>query len=469
MSHEIRTPINGVLGMLQLLQKENLNDAQSRLAGFAKASAETLLSLINDILDLSKIEAGKVDLEPITFDLVTLLEEVTVSFAQLESSNHVVMILDTHSIEQRLIVSDPGRLRQVLNNLISNALKFTEEGEIEIRAQIANNAFGTELMISVRDTGIGMSEAQLPRLFDNFTQADESTTRKYGGTGLGLPIAKQLCTLLGGRLSATSKLGYGSVFSASFQIELAPGPSTYSAPAVQGLKVLLYDPCVAASRITKTYLEHWGAAVTPIRSELKFFQLLSAELFDVVIYCGTSGMADNMIKPAQLILSQPTSHLKARQLQKPITASALTRALTKVEEVSETRTSSSTEPKPFKLLLVEDNFINTEVALGMLEDCGYHEIETAENGQQAIDLLKAGQYDLVLMDCQMPVLDGYEATRQIRAGKAGDQHKVPVIAMTANAMQGDREKCLAVGMDDYIPKPIDPNKLEKTLQLWLTN
>ena len=477
MSHELRTPINGILGMLTLLSKEKLNDAQQKLADHAKSSAVVLLELVNDILDFSKIEAGKLDLEPIAFNVIELLEEVIETFAYQKKAQQIELILDTRKIEQPNIVADPGRLRQILNNLISNAMKFTQDGEIEVQAQLLGTGAKQELLISVRDTGIGISAEQLPRLFDIFTQADQSTTRKYGGTGLGLSIARQLCELLGGSISATSRPDVGSVFSFSITVEVQDLQPTQNLPDLLGQTALIYDPNRAAAKAIMVYLRHWGCKARFASSKRQLLEDLQHNFFDIVI-CGDDLVEISSIhKPGILLVSGISGVPQARPFRKPITASRLCAALTKAAEpviTAPLASMKSIEPSSgkqqlshYRLLLVEDNFINTEVALGILEDYGYDNVELAENGQEALDRLRSEHYDLVLMDCQMPIIDGYEATRLIRSGEAGDLSTLPIIAMTANAMQGDREKCLAVGMNDYIAKPIDPDKLERTLHNWL--
>ncbi len=457
MSHEIRTPINGVLGMLTLLLKDNLTEPQQRLATHAKTSAESLLLVVNDVLDFSKIEAGKMDLEKVLFNVEDLLEELVESFACLETNQHLSLVLDTSEIDSPHVTADPGKLRQVLNNLISNACKFTESGGIIIKAKTSAKRTGHKLYISVQDTGIGISTEQLPRLFDAFTQADESTTRKYGGTGLGLSIARELCELAGGGIDVESIPGQGSNF--IINIPVGIDESNPTSPLIKPGSALVFEPDSATEQVIFAYLRKWGISVQIVANQNAFERLLAEQKPDLAI-CGSKLTPGNKKVEVHLLNQSP------KHIAKPITASKL-RKFWFLEEADDRPAPEPTLRKDHHLLLVEDNFINTEVALGILADYGFENVEHAENGEQALNCLKTGEFDLVLMDCQMPVLDGYETTRQIRAGHAGSQADIPIVAMTANAMQGDREKCLAAGMNDYISKPIDPDTLATTIEHWL--
>lgn len=467
MSHEIRTPINGVLGMLTLLQKDNLNESQQRLAAHAKSSATSLLDLVNDVLDFSKIEAGKMDLEFIEFDIVILLEEVVESFACIESNHHLEILLDTSDIQNGKIVSDPARIRQILNNLLSNALKFTEQGEVIVKAKLQKQTRFAQLSISIKDSGIGIEAHKLPGLFTMFTQADGSTTRKYGGTGLGLSIVKNLCELMEGNLVATSKPGVGSKFSFDLQVEVITNEEPLFT-SLQSKTVLVYDANPNTQKAITKYLSSWGAKVTSATNKQQFSNRLTSLQPDIAI----SSERVTQIDASTLFIqsTKPTSEIfQTPVILKPISASKLKQAIfdQPADKQDTANVSAETQQKPFRLLLVEDNLINTEVALGILEEYGYDDVEHAEHGQQAIELLQQGEFDLVLMDCQMPTLDGYETTKKIRAGLAGCISDIPIIAMTANAMTGDKEKCLSFGMDDYISKPIDPDKLASSLSQWL--
>lgn len=369
MSHEIRTPMNGVLGMLNLLLREPLSDKAKRYATVSKHSAASMLSLINDILDFSKIEAGKLDIECVDFNLAILAEEVLLPFQYRDDSKNIQILLDKTDLKYPWVKGDPLRIRQVINNLLGNAIKFTESGTVSLRIsvdKIVNE--GLVLRGSVIDTGIGIAEQKLEALFDAFSQADASTTRKYGGTGLGLSIVRKLCELMGGSVSVTSCLGEGSQF--DFYIPLLEGAQ----PNLE----------------TNTKLQN-GLGVS--------------------LNC--------------------------------------------------------------RVLLVEDNAVNREIAVGLLEDLGIL-VDAANNGLVAIKKLSSLEpsicYDLILMDCQMPEMDGYQATRHIRQGLAGNRFMtVPIVAMTANAMTGDKEKCLDAGMSDYISKPIDAVLLEKKLACWISS
>jgi signal transduction histidine kinase/CheY-like chemotaxis protein/HPt (histidine-containing phosphotransfer) domain-containing protein len=378
MSHEIRTPMNGVIGMLNLLNKEPLNEKQNNYIQVAKSSADSLLSLINDILDVSKIEAGKLDIEVIDFDIHSLFSNLASSMSHRIQSPELALILDIEGIKNQAVKGDPNRIQQIITNLVGNAIKFTQRGEITIRAALspienntANNIQKRQLQCIISDTGIGIAGNKLDQLFDSFTQADSSTTREYGGSGLGLAIVKQLCQLMGGDVNVTSKPGQGSQFSFTINLE--------------------------------------------------------------------ASFNNQVLKDNQHDTKRSLKKLQQHENQ--------------------------------RLLLVEDNAINQLVAIGILENLGI-KADIAEDGLEAINcLLHANDhyYSLIIMDCQMPIMDGFTASRNIRKGDAGEHYRdIPIVAMTANAMQGDREQCIQAGMNDYLTKPIDEEQLVSCLSHWLT-
>jgi len=377
MSHEIRTPMNGVLGMLSLLERSKLDTAQHHHVHIATSSATSLLGLINDILDFSKIEAGKMDLEKVEFNLRDEIEEFVESISFKAREKGLELILNMTKLDHPNIISDPGRLRQIMTNLVGNAIKFTGSGHVimDVSLNETQNGHG-HLHIDITDSGIGIASDKIETLFEAFAQADGSTTRKYGGTGLGLSIVKRLCELMNGSISVTSILGEGSTFSIDFEIEL--GDRTTIA----------------------------------IRDKSQ--------------------------------VSQMTTDIQERAILWPVNT---------------------------RILLVEDNSTNQIVAQGMLETMGLY-ADIAANGLEAIASIRLATdtlpYSIVLMDCQMPEMDGYDATRAVRSGEAGESNKtIPIVAMTANAMAGDREKCMIAGMDDYIAKPIHIVTLKATLMKWL--
>ncbi len=366
MSHEIRTPMNGVIGTLSLMLKEELGQQQREYAVIAKDSAESLLSLINDILDFSKIEAGKLEIETQELDIESLTRSVFRTFKAAADAQGLVFTLDMTKVNEAFVLGDASRLRQVMNNIIGNALKFTQEGEVSISVETKPiNQSTIECIWHIKDTGIGIKASRINSIFESFTQADSSTTREFGGTGLGLSISKQLCQLMGGDIKLNSELGVGSTFSFSARL-------------------------------------------------------------------GVSSNTDNVL-------------------------------------FKEVEKAQPFEKVTMRALLVEDNLINQMVAKKMLTESGL-DIEVAVNGAKALERLSESQqreFDVVFMDCHMPVLDGYEATQAIRNGEAGEHNKsIPIIAMTANAMKGDKEKCFEAGMDDYTPKPIDLGVLQSLLTKW---
>jgi PAS domain S-box-containing protein len=506
MSHEIRTPINGVIGMTGLLLDSELSNDQRRYAEIVKSSGESLLLLINDILDFSKIEAGKLDLEILDFDLRSTMDDFAASQALRAHEKGLEFVCSASPEVPAFLRGDPGRLRQILTNLTGNALKFTEKGEVSVSASVESETDDQVLLrFSVRDTGIGIPADKQSLLFSKFTQVDASTTRKFGGTGLGLAISKQLSELMGGEIGVNSVEGKGSEFWFTVRLGKQADAPTFSLPLVDlaGQRVLVVDDNATNRDVVRCQLNAWGllaeeAADGPSALALLYKAKDAEKPFSCAILDlqmpGMSGTvlaqaikADAKLKETPLILlTSITQKGDAKQMQeigfsayltKPIRNSDLLDSLKVV--LSNDTSAEASRPivtrhtiremkrSGVRVLLAEDNMVNQQVALGILKKLGVNADKVA-NGLEAIKALEAIPYDLVLMDCQMPELDGYEATARIRSEESAVlNHAVPIIAMTANAMQGDKQKCLDAGMNDYIAKPISSEALAKALEKWL--
>ena len=497
MSHEIRTPMNGVLGITELLlDAETVPEKRSYL-GMVKSSGESLLTIINDILDFSKIEADKLDLDPVDFDPHELLNQAMKSFSLRADQKGLELICQVDDVPA-MVVGDPTRLRQVVTNLLGNAFKFTASGEIALEARVASmDADSVAVHFSVRDTGIGISAEKQQKIFEPFAQADTTTTRKYGGTGLGLTICLRLVAMMGGRVWVESEPGRGSCFhfTARFGISHKPGGSPPAERSLQGVAVLIVDDNATNLLVLQETLASWGMQVSAAASANAALALARAAAdaglpLPLVVtdahMPGEDGfdLARQLRQNAEcagaaiLMLtssSQPGDPARSRELgvaahlTKPVSPGELRQVICRVldhtaevplaaEPVVVALPDDRRAAASRKILLAEDNPINQVVAVRLLEKRG-HQVTVAANGREAVTAVRREPFDLVLMDVQMPEMDGFEATAAIRQAEAGTGRHLPIFAMTAHAMKGDAERCRLAGMDGYLPKPIRPGDL----------
>jgi two-component system, sensor histidine kinase and response regulator len=501
MSHDIRTPMNGIIGMTELCLDTVLTGEQKEYLGMVKSSADSLLSLLNDILDFSKIEGDMIELERIDFNLRNAVEDTVKSLAYLAHNKGLELACRIHGDVPVALVGDPGRLRQVIVNLAGNALKFTEKGEVVVEVAIEDESEDEVFLhFKVKDTGIGIPLEKQEKIFKAFSQADESTTRQYGGTGLGLSISSRLSAMLGGKIWVESDPGEGATFhfTAVFSLQKDPAPRRRRAfKDLKEISVLVIDDNATNREIIEETLLDWGMAPTVVKGEDALQALedsrSSENPFSLVLLDAISSKEGGFVMGAEISANPKwavpiimmTSSVGMRgdgelcrklgisaYLTKPIKQSELFDAVLTVlnmggdhqgEQSLVTKHSIREINARLHVLVVEDNLVNQKLALKLLKKMGY-EVALAGNGREAVDVFSPGKFDVILMDVQMPEMDGFEATAAIRETEKTNGGRVPIIAMTAHAMKGDREQCLDAGMDGYVSKPIQVQKMAEAIE-----
>jgi PAS domain S-box-containing protein len=504
-SHEMRTPLNGIIGSLNLLKRQPLSAKAEQLASMMDVSCNNLSVLINDILDMSKIEAGKLDLNVQAFNPVQLIETLSSSLAVRAHNKDLEFLVDTTELKAEALVSDPHRVSQIISNLVNNAIKFTERGHVALAASLTrNDKDNAQLNVTITDTGIGIAKEHQSKLFTAFTQADASVATRFGGTGLGLSICKQLSVLLGGDINFSSTQGQGSSFSFWISVDDVTSADSQQNLALSnkmdGLRLAVFAQYSPLADNIKTLMTSEGASVVETYTGIVSFEEVSWDTIDVIVTDYNNPILsvvdenwDNLLKKIsiphicmlQSIGKQTTyyANFTPAILTKPLLKSELLKVVdsTSSEFVdsppAQQVESSATDMEKESIagahvLIVDDNAINIEVARGVLDNLPVS-VKIANNGEQALDIVreceKEGHYlHCILMDCQMPVMDGYACTSAIRDGRAGQVHQqVPIIAMTANAMLGEKEKCIAAGMSDYVTKPIVASMVEPKIINWI--